>query len=933
MAPFLSLFFLVLLAAFGNSCRSSLPKGSGECQFPPQPWDGLFESQTFPQDQQKGNGIFGFWTKGPFGLPEYEYTLDEERDPRALWRDTSGRLRRDHWFFLGNRRLNVVAVNRGYVEVYLQDRGIEAWTRYDPATRNYGGGFSLIRMITEQEKRILPLLSGIGEPRHKRRRRFGTGYLLREECAGDLLVRRILWLPQGEEPFLVSEVEIINQSQRARDFEHDEVWDVNRIPLEPHLLRSGTLYPEIPTASDNLRARLNEPFLIRGIHREREARLTFQPKPGVNLPRRDRYAYTNFYPYDAFLYSFQDPPDGFATDGHSGWDLENSHVSFQEEPLPLSEAQGQVGVLVARRTLHLEPGESVVLRYAFGFTRPGEPAPVPLTFFTSSSVSFPSTEFVNNLSERTRSLVEFSAPTSFFPEDLHLRDELSRELSWHAAFLENAGGWQEYFQHFIVNQGSAYLYLHGADGAVRDFVFTLVPLIYIAPDLAREILLYSAGMRRKDIGGFAYAVGGYGYLSSAVIHFRPSDLDLFFFWGLAEYLAATGDDSILSTPEPLWPREESPPLPLRDHLHLAWQYLRDTIGIGPHGLIKLGSGDWDDSITFFAPQRSQAILYGESVANSALAAFAAPWLGAALKEKGDPRLGDELLRLGELSAHSVAKEWTGRWYRRAWFDPDHPFGDEVVFLFPNALAMIAGIPDSEQAKILKENLLRYLQASTPVSLIQFFYLAPPPGILSGATDPGSANHAITALGVWGMAKYDPREAWVQFLRNTMTRKAEAFPAIWHGVWSGPDAYYASLAPAPGETWASPVTPMKDFPVFNSNYHVGPLLGLLRLAGVEPTTVSTSSGSRLALMVCPRFPPGDLYLEFPVFTLKIRGSGYEWRYRPRMRGVLRFAFCVPATRGMVRTQDTPLETHGDLALWEGEGVPGSEILFEVSWGSP
>jgi hypothetical protein len=56
--------------------------------------------------------------------------------------------------------------------------------------------------------------------------------------------------------------------------------------------------------------------------------------------------------------------------------------------------------------------------------------------------------------------------------------------------------------------------------------------------------------------------------------------------------------------------------------------------------------------------------------------------------------------------------------------------------------------------------------------------------------------------------------------------------VWYGIWSGPDAYNAHFGEQAGETFVQPATPMQEFPVMNANAHAGPLLGLLRVLGVE-----------------------------------------------------------------------------------------------------
>src|SRR5262249_3854874 len=120
-----------------------------------------------------------------------------------------------------------------------------------------------------------------------------------------------------------------------------------------------------------------------------------------------------------------------------------------------------------------------------------------------------------------------------------------REVAWHAQQLQSLAGKQEYFEHTTVNQGGVYFWSHGLDVAVRDFMFSVAALSYVDPQLARETLRYAARMRFEQSHALAYSTDGVGHLSTAVIHARPSDLELFFWWGLAEYVFATGDRALL----------------------------------------------------------------------------------------------------------------------------------------------------------------------------------------------------------------------------------------------------------------------------------------------------------------------------------------------------------------------------------------------------
>lgn len=66
------------------------------------------------------------------------------------------------------------------------------------------------------------------------------------------------------------------------------------------------------------------------------------------------------------------------------------------------------------------------------------------------------------------------ANISFAENSLPFLSDLQRELSWRSYLTQaNSAYWEYYGQH-VISQGSAYLYLHGADGVPRDqSLFTL----------------------------------------------------------------------------------------------------------------------------------------------------------------------------------------------------------------------------------------------------------------------------------------------------------------------------------------------------------------------------------------------------------------------------------------------------------------------------
>ncbi|RMF16257.1 MAG: hypothetical protein D6761_06580 [Candidatus Dadabacteria bacterium] len=827
-----------------------------------------------------GHGSFGLWFVDRFGLPAYRYTLDQMHDGRALWPNTEQLPRRDHWHLVGNLRINALAYNHGYVEVFIQDRGLEALNRFDPASGNFAGGFSVLSLA---DGRQIVTADRWKPAESLTRRVFGMGYATHDWCDGELRVERNIWAPQPDAALLVDDVAITNLTGRTIDLEHVEVWDVNRHAMPIQLVRSGSLEPTLPARLDAERDALNEGLTLSIGHDGAIVRAQLSGGTPVSPP-------TDFNPepFDTFVADLSGIPDRVYADPRAFW-------AEATRPVPAAgrvaldgrfevDGFGQAAMLAPSRNLTIAPGETVRLRYAFGYTEPGAAVTAMVAPWQLASEQTAEQDARALAAAHAAYAVDLTAPEPARGDVPDLA-ALRRELAWHSYYLRNAGGFQQYFEHFIVNQGSAYWYKHGLDGAVRDFMFIAAPLSYIDPALAREVLLYAARMRHEDRRALSYAVGGYGQLSDAGIHTNPSDVDLFLWWGIAEYVAATGDQTILDAMEPWWPKDESASRPLWRHIEAGVRRLIDDIGVGAHGLIHVQTGDWDDSITFFAEDREQAEKEGESVANAMMAARMGSWAAAMLEARGATTAANDILTFSAQQRREAAEErLPDGWYRRAWFGPNEPFGEEVIFLFSNALALIADLPPTpDDARELVVLTREHLSTPSTTGMFQFHYFSEPANALEGATDEGSSNPAISALAIWGFAHADRDAAWIEFLRNTMARKADVYPDIWYGIWSGPDAQYTNVHPDAGQTWASVATPTRDFPIINSNQHVGPLLGALRVFGIEPVTAVVEGRTELALGIAPKLPPGGQYaLDLPLMRVDVAADGASYSVTLRSR---------------------------------------------------
>lgn len=400
--------------------------------------------------------------------------------------------------------------------------------------------------------------------------------------------------------------------------------------------------------------------------------------------------------------------------------------------------------------------------------------------------------------------------------DLPAAPELAREMRWHAMYLRSAQLRDSVLGARWVPQGSAYSFVHGLQGAPRDYCLTAIALALVEPEVARDTLRLCLRLVRGD-GSIAYAHTGAGRLTSAAVHRAPSDLPLFLLWGVSELVLATGDRAFL---------DEARPALLR-----AWRWLRDRLGTGPHGLLRVGSGDWNDPITAFAPDRRAFHRHGESTFNSAMAVHVLPRAAALL-----PEAGEEMRDLAARLRSALEAAWTGAWWARGFDGRGGAIGGDRLFLDANAWCLIAKIGSEAQRERLVQEIDARCMGPSPIGPT---ILDRPARVRGGMLAPGWDTNggvwaAISALTAWGLALHDPERAWRCLCSQTLAAHARAHPRLWYGIWSGPDAWSSHHGDRPGETFVQPATPMREWPVMNSNAHAGPLLALQRVLGLEAT---------------------------------------------------------------------------------------------------
>lgn len=750
-----------------------------------------------------GSAIFGTWTTDQDGLPAYDVHLDQHRDARARWEDSEGRDRRDHWASFGNARVTALASNEGFIEVTMQDRGITYLDKVDEEARAYGGGFSFV-----DDGEATWTTAYAHRPRGARTtRRFGMGYAETSMLHRDVLVGHRTYAPAGDLPYVLDDVTIENHGAAPKTLRHYEYWDVRRRPIEIAWVVSGkpltTIPPRVREQRDGRNALFDERVSwdagarILGMRRTHAA--------GTVAPPREEPSAIDHYPGDPFLAVVEGEASDVYTDDarfFGDGDIGEPRAVAQRlggeaaaiDAAPRSGA-GQPRLFVVRTDLTLAPGEKRVLRFAYGVTPMGAPWP---------DLRPSADPFADRRRELEKHLLLLATERDAF---------LHRELAWHASQLEASVGYREYWGRHVVPQGSTYLYLHGADGALRDTALFALPLVYTHPELAREQLELAMGLAFAEDSRFSYAFQGHGELDDALgLHAQPSDLDLFFLLAMHEYLGATGDIAWLAEKISYWPRSAANEATVLDHVRRAVIHLLDGVGRGEHGLVRVGTGDWSDGIVASgAPDRALAIAKGESVPNTQMAIAVLPGI-ADLLDDPDPPLAKRIRDVVPELAAAVEKTWTGAFYGRAYFGDGVLHGTKEIDLEAQVWPLVAGSPHAAE---LAATVARELDDPSPVG-------AP-------LTPKGQVWPAIAQLLTWGYTRVDDERAWTHLAKMSLAARAKATPEVWHHVWSGPDGASSTT----GLAWSSPVTPMTDFPTMNANVHAMALLAALRVAGIEP----------------------------------------------------------------------------------------------------
>jgi len=766
-----------------------------------------------------GNSNFGHWVTDSYGLPAFKYTCKHETESRAQYNTSQGP-RRIHWHQIGNDRVVALGFNDGYIQVWNGERSPLWLNYYQPDEGHYTGGFGYFYDGSKHWSTLY-----LDRPEGSTYERlFGMGYYQKKMKYDGLQFVHTVFAPFGDDSLLISQVEIKNESSQPKNLRYFEYWDVNIIELKRstnprnrpeikrHLVQSTIYDPKVKA------------LIANPIHSAGKT----SPKMFVE-------------PQVLFLAALEAPVDSYDTDKKvffgDGERANPSRVasgsctgSIISTPLGSKDA-----CFVIQSNIHLPPKGKKTFYYAFGYAE---------------------RDFVETLVEKHRKSCRGSLestmeswksgiPIFSIPRDTWI----ARELAWDYYYLRSGATYDEFFKAHIISQGYVYQYVLGWNGAARDPLQHAMPMVYLYPELAREVLIYTMKEAIPD-GEIPYCIYPPGIWWG---QYLPSDSDLWLLWLATEYVLATRNFSFLDEVLPYYKANgEVMKATVYQHLKTAYNHLINVVGLGPHGLIKVRGCDWNDLIirglSFIGhdDKRVIALINGESVLNTAMATYILPYFAELAEAKGDKGFAAKVRIQAEQQKEALSKQWTGRWFLRCWLGEGTALGSDEPWLEPQPWVLIGGNVTPEQARILIENLYRILDEKSPIGAA---LRDPPLGLMPGVW------YALNGPLVWGYSLYNEDLAWREYINNTLAKHAETYPNIWIGVWSGADCYYGWLFPdRQGLTFAL------DFPVMNMHSHAQPLYATFKLAGIQP--------SKEGFTIDPKTP-------FEKFSLKTETIGFTY----------------------------------------------------------
>ncbi|MBC8152476.1 MAG: hypothetical protein H7Z72_06160 [Bacteroidetes bacterium] len=692
----------------------------------------------------------GVWSLSTRGLPVYQYTgslpfTSVDKDGK------DANLPEDPYFLLGNYRMGLLTHASGRYQFLTAER---AWARMNAAEQtNYGwNDASLVFTNHGNQKIALVGINSVAANPAVVQKFFGVGfarytYQLPNQinCTRVISVKPSPKINTGDPTFAIT-VTLLNTGTEAQELAYTERTLVN-------FVLNGTQYTD-PAKRPLL---YNATIDIDAKKQIAIADLSYKTNDFQVVA-----ATTARYPYDV------DPPSLFMY-------AKSTSAAYKTAVT----ASGDT--LATTMNATLKPGQSVQFTVAIGLTRDNGFTDVQTQVDELLAGASPSDASDGLYAQQWKAkLPDFSGE----------RNEIfKREMLWNAHMMEASAKYSAYYKETFIPQGTVYSYYFGDNISNRDHLQAALAACYTNPELAKSILRYVIKHSEAD-GEIKRGNAGFGYTPPSI--YKESDEQLFFFYTLAEYLSITKDYQFLNEQVAHYPAELDKKETVLTTVKKHFIYLRDEIGVGANGLVKMLNSDWSDS--FFRDHSPN--VYAESAEshlNSAMVLAIFPALITGLEKSNNAEAVSLITALTQYRAtveQNFMRDLGDRKFSaRAYLSPKLKFGLDNVCLEPQGyLLQIPGLPTAR-----KKEIYAYVKSKvlTPEKI----------GIRTREKSLWGRNPDGEDGGIWfsleypvllGVATFDKEEAWSLLMKFSFHTYAQQYPDYWMGHWTAADEVNSTL---------------------------------------------------------------------------------------------------------------------------------------------
>lgn len=719
-----------------------------------------------------GQGM-GNWKLSSKDLPVYEFT--SKIPVKAL--DKEGKdamLPDDPYFMLGNYRMTLFTHVSGIYQFMTGERG---WARINGVPQaNYGWNEAIIFFKKDKKNIKLTGLNSISANPDLVKKKFGVGFANYQYqldngivCTRTLSVKPSAKINSGNPSFIIT-VNIQNKGKKTQDLSYSEKMLVNYTMCSTQFTEQQNRPLIYPT---DFKLNQEKHLAIADISYKVN---TFLLIPDVN----DRYIY-NIKPTSVYL---------FAKEGM---------VNFAKDTVS------------SVNEIRLKPGSSTTFDIVIGLadknTFEGVKSQVNDLFEDAKHQDCKDGLFTDLWKNK---LPDFSAE----------KDKvIKREMLWNAHVVEASATYSDYYKQTFIPQGVVYSYHFGDNISNRDHLQAALPACYTNPALAKSAIKYVI-MHSETDGEIKRGDSGNGYTPPSLN--KESDEQLYFFNTIAEYLLITKDYNFLKEKVVYYPAEDDKTEPLVNMLKKYFIYLRDEVGTGQIGLVKILNSDWSDSF-FHEYSPNKYSWAAESHLNSAMVLAIFPKLQEALKnaDAKENKVFIDALESYRQKIETVYMKDLGnrKFSARAYLTYNLRFGVDVVCIEPQGyLLQIPTISNERKAEMytyIKSKILAPEKIGVRTREKKLW---------SGKPDgeDGGIWYSLEYPVLLGVATFDKQEAWSLLKKFSFQNYAAQYPNYWVGQWTAPDDLNSTLSTREGlfSFWEPDIR--RSFQGYCSHPHTWPL---------------------------------------------------------------------------------------------------------------